>query len=46
MANFLRTAMYRNYRFAVGGKYKLGGRNYLTADLSYDRYGYFYDYKL
>lgn len=37
---------YRNYGFAVGGKYKLGGRNYLTADLSYDRYGYFYDYKL
>ena len=37
---------YRNYGFAAGGKYKLGGRNYLTADLSYDRYGYFYDYKL
>lgn len=37
---------YRNYGFAVGGKYRLGGRNYLTADLSYDRYGYFYDYKL
>lgn len=37
---------YRNYDFAAGGKYRLGGRNYLTADLSYDRYGYFYDYKL
>lgn len=37
---------YRNYTFALGGKYKLGGRNYLTADLSYGRYGYFYDYKL
>lgn len=37
---------YRNYGFAAGGKYRLGGRNYLTADLSYDRYGYFYDYKL
>ena len=37
---------YRNYGFAVGGKYRLGKRNYLTADLSYDRYGYFYDYKL
>lgn len=37
---------YRNYGFATNGKYKLKGRNYLTADLSYDRYGYFYDYKL
>lgn len=37
---------YRNYGFSVGGKYKLKGRNYLTADVSYDRYGYFYDYKL
>ncbi len=37
---------YRTYGFAAGGKYRLGGRNYLTADLSYDRYGYFYDYKL
>lgn len=37
---------YRNYGFAAGGKYELGRRNYLTADLSYDRYGYFYDYKL
>ena len=37
---------YRNYGFAAGGKYRLGGRNYLTADLSDDRYGYFYDYKL
>lgn len=37
---------YRNYGFTVGGKYKLNERNYLTADVSYDRYGYFYDYKL
>lgn len=37
---------YRNYGFAAGGKYWLSKRNYLTADLSYDRYGYFYDYKL
>lgn len=37
---------YRNYGFSAGGKYKLNGRNYLTADVSYDRYGYFYDYKL
>lgn len=37
---------YRNYGFAAGGKYKLSGRNYLTADVSFDRYGYFYDYRL
>lgn len=37
---------YRNYGFTAGGKYKLTTRNYLTADVSYDRYGYFYDYKL
>lgn len=37
---------YRNYTFATGSKYKLNKRNYLTADLSYGRYGYFYDYKL
>ena len=37
---------YRNYGVAGGAKYKLNGRNQLTADLSYDRYGYFYDYKL
>lgn len=37
---------YRNYGFAAGGKYRLSKRNYLTADISYDRYGYFYDYKL
>ncbi len=37
---------YRNYTFAAGGKYKLTKRNILTADLSYGRYGYFYDYKL
>lgn len=37
---------YRNYSVAAGGKYKLRGRNYLTADFSYGRYGYFYDYKL
>lgn len=36
---------YNNYTFALGSKYKFGGRNYLTADLSYGRYGYFYDYK-
>lgn len=37
---------YRNYTFAAGGKYKLNKRNYLSADISYGRYGYFYDYKL
>lgn len=37
---------YRNYTLGAGGKYKLNQRNYLTADVSYGRYGYFYDYKL
>lgn len=37
---------YRNYGLAIGGKYELNGRSYLTADVSFDRYGYFYDYKL
>lgn len=37
---------YRNYTLAAGGKYKLNNRNYLTADFTYGRYGYFYDYKL
>lgn len=37
---------YRNYGFSVGGKYMLGKRNYIVADISFDRYGYFYDYKL
>lgn len=36
---------YRNYSFDAGANYKLTGRNYLTATLAYDRYGYFYDYK-
>ncbi|EJW96177.1 TonB-dependent receptor, partial [gut metagenome] len=30
---------YRNYGFAIGGKYMLGKRNYIVADISYDRYG-------
>lgn len=37
---------YRNYTLAMGSRYNFGKRNYLTADLSYGRYGYFYDYKL
>ncbi len=37
---------YRNYTFALGSKYQFGERNYLSADISYGRYGYFYDYKL
>lgn len=37
---------YRNYSAAIGGKYKLGKRNYLTVNAAFDRYGYFYDYKL
>lgn len=36
---------YNNHTYAAGAKYKLGWRNYLTADVSYGRFGYFYDYK-
>ena len=36
---------YNNHTYAAGAKYKLGTRNYLTADITYGRYGYFYDYK-
>ncbi len=37
---------YLNYGANVGATYKLKGRNRLTANVDYDRYGYFYDYKL
>lgn len=36
---------YNNHTYAASGKYKLGKRNYLTADVTYGRFGYFYDYK-
>lgn len=35
---------YRNYTLAGGAKWKLKGRNFLTFDLDYGRFGYFYDY--
>ncbi len=35
---------YRNYTLAGGAKWKLNGRNYLTFDVDYGRFGYFYDY--
>ena len=35
---------YRNQTYATGAKYNLAGKNYLSADLSYDRYDYYYDY--
>lgn len=36
---------YNNHRLTAGAKYQLRGRNYLSADVTYGRYGYFYDYK-
>lgn len=36
---------YNNHTYAAGAKYKIGMHNYLTADVSYGRFGYFYDYK-
>lgn len=35
---------YRNQSYAAGGKYNFSGKNYLTADISYDQYNYYYDY--
>lgn len=35
---------YRNHSYGTGAKYNLQDRNYLSFDLSYDRYDYFYDY--
>lgn len=37
---------YNNFDIAAGGKYRLTGRNFLTLDVSYGRYGYFYDFAL
>lgn len=37
---------YKNYGIYASAKYKLGKKDYLLLDSSYDRYGYFYDYKL
>jgi len=35
---------YRNQSYGTGAKYNLQGRNYLSFDITYDRYDYFYDY--
>lgn len=35
---------YRNQTYAIGAKYKLRNKNYLSFDTSFDRYDYFYDY--
>ncbi len=35
---------YRNQSYAAGAKYQLGGRDYLTFDMSYDHYNYYFDY--
>lgn len=37
---------YRNYSAALSARYKLNDMDYIQAQVSYDRYGYFYDYKL
>lgn len=35
---------YRNQSYAAGAKYQLGERDYLTLDVSYDHYNYYFDY--
>lgn len=35
---------YRNQSYGTGARYNLRGRNYLTADVSFDKYDYYYDY--
>jgi len=35
---------YRDQTYGGGAKYNLKNRNYLTADISFDRYDYSYDY--
>ncbi len=37
---------YRNIKSSLGAKYSLKQKYNLSADVSFDRYGYFYDYKL
>ncbi len=41
---YLYDFFYRNQDYAGAARYKLAGRNYLTADVSYGRYEYYYDY--
>lgn len=35
---------YRNFDVAGGAKYALGGQNFLSVDLTYGNYSYFYNY--
>ena len=35
---------YRNFDVAGGAKYTLGGLNFLSVDLTYGNYSYFYNY--
>lgn len=35
---------YRNQSYGTSAKYNLKNRNYLSFDMAYDRYDYFYDY--
>lgn len=35
---------YRNQSYATGAKYQLNSRDYLTLDVSYDHYNYYFDY--
>lgn len=35
---------YRNQTYGVGTKYNLKNKNYISWDMSYDRYDYYYDY--
>jgi len=35
---------YRNQSYGTGAKYNLQNKNYLSMDVSYDRYDYYYDY--
>ncbi|WP_195437158.1 TonB-dependent receptor plug domain-containing protein [Parabacteroides goldsteinii] len=36
---------YRNMDAAIGGKYKLNKQDYITLDISYGKYNYYYDYE-
>ncbi len=35
---------YRNQSYGTGAKYNLQKKNYISLDISYDKYNYFYDY--
>lgn len=35
---------YRDQTYGAGGRYNLKNKNYISGDVSYDRYDYYYDY--